>query len=156
MIFGTKWEPGTATIVAVHVKSTSGDGMVTIKEFAVDVTPESGEPFRALVQEPRIATNFWAPGVGNVVRVEIDPKGLQVRFDKSDPQINAKGRVAGVKSEFEATLAQPVGSGPAGGSVKDRAEATAIKIAELKARRDAGELSDEDYQSQSRALIAGL
>jgi len=66
-LFGKDWVPGTATIVAVHVKSTTGDGMVTIKEFAADVVPESGAPFRALLQEPRIATNFWAPSVGDVV-----------------------------------------------------------------------------------------
>ena len=38
-MFGHNWEPATATIVAVHVKSTTGDGLVSIHEFAADVTP---------------------------------------------------------------------------------------------------------------------
>ena len=92
-MFGHNWEPAQATIVAVHAKSTTGDGMVTIHEFAADVVPDSGAPpFRALMQEPRIATNFWAPSTGDIVRAEADVKRQTARFDKSDPKIDARGR----------------------------------------------------------------
>ncbi len=107
-MFGHHWEPATARIVAVHVKSTTGDGLVSIHEFAADVTPTSGAPtFRALIQEPRIATDFWAPSAGDVVRAEADVRRTKARFDKSDPQLNAKAREHQADAAFEATLSEP-------------------------------------------------
>jgi hypothetical protein len=106
-MFGRNWEPAQATIVAVHAKSTTGDGMVTIHEFAADVVPDSGaQPFRALIQEPRIATNFWAPSTGDVVRAEADVKRQTARFEKSDAR--EQGRAA--DAAFNATLDQPPGT----------------------------------------------
>jgi hypothetical protein len=109
-VFGHDWQPATAKIVAVHVKSTSGDGLVSIREFAADVTPASGAPtFRALIQEPRIATDFWAPSEGDVVHVQADVRRTKARFDKDDPRISAKAQERAADAQFEATLHQPPG-----------------------------------------------
>jgi hypothetical protein len=108
-VFGHRWEPAQATIVATHVKKTTGDGMVTIREFAADVVPSTGVPFRALIQEPRIATDFWAPSVGDVVRVLADVKRQRAKFDKADPAISAKAREDAAAEQFRETLAQPPG-----------------------------------------------
>ncbi len=110
-MFGRNWEPAQATIVAVHAKSTTGDGMVTIHEFAADIVPDSGAPpFRALMQEPRIATNFWAPTTGDIVRAEADVKRQTARFDKSDPKIDARERGRAADAAFNATLGRPPGT----------------------------------------------
>jgi hypothetical protein len=107
-VFGHDWEPGTAKIVAVHIKSTTGDGLVSIREFAADVTPTSGAPtFRALIQEPRIATDFWAPGEGDIVRVQVDVRRTKARFDKDDPKLSAKAQEQSADAQFEATLHDP-------------------------------------------------
>lgn len=110
-MFGHHWEKARGTIVDTRVKTTSGDGLVTIREYIVDVTLADGRLVRALVQEPRIATNFWAPSRGDVVGVEVDSKNDHVRFDKSDPQLHPKTHRAARDGQFTALLAQPPGTG---------------------------------------------
>jgi hypothetical protein len=157
-MFGHDWEPGTATIVAVHVKSTTGDGLVSIHEFAADITPASGAPFRTLLEEPTIATDFWAPGVGDVVKVQVDVKREKAKFDKADPKISFKAHQHGDDARFEATLAAaPAAAVPtASASIPDRAADVAAQIERLKALRAGGVLTDDEYQAQARKLIAGL
>ena len=111
-MFGHDWEPASATIVASHVKKTTGDGMVSIREFAADVVTDSGVTFRALIQEPRIATDFWAPSVGDVIGVLADVKRQEAKFDKSDQAISAKAHQRVADEQFRETLAQPAPDGP--------------------------------------------
>ena len=106
-MFGHEWTPGTATIVAVHIKSTTGDGTVSRREYAADVAAGERAPVRILLQEPMFTTNFWPPGVGDVVGVHIDLKRGKVKFDKSDPTISAKARMAAIDDDFRATLSGP-------------------------------------------------
>ena len=54
-MFGRGWEPAEATILASRVKSTTGDGMVSIREFVAEIRPTAAPPFRTTLQEPRIA-----------------------------------------------------------------------------------------------------
>jgi hypothetical protein len=89
-MFGTHWVPMQGTIVASQVVKTTGDGMVSIREYAVDVRTPEGEVFRARVHEPRLAMDFLAPSVGAVVGVEVDPRSRKVRFDKDDPTLSSK------------------------------------------------------------------
>jgi hypothetical protein len=103
-VFGHSWEPGTATIVAVHIKSTTGDGMVSRREYAADVVLGERAPTRVLLQEPMFTTNFWPPDVGDVVRVDVDLKSGKVKFDKSDPKISAKARMAAIDDDFHTKL----------------------------------------------------
>lgn len=106
-MFGRDWQDGTATIVKVRVKSTTGDGLVSIREFAADVTVPGREPFRTVIQEPRIAMNFWAPSEGDVVRVHADLKRQVAKFDKDDPKIDAKARQRATDDEFDRVAAAP-------------------------------------------------
>jgi hypothetical protein len=105
-MFGKKWQPARGTVVAVHTVKTTGDGMVSIHEYAVDVAADGVDPFRAKVSEPRVAMNFKSPEVGDVVAVELDPKSKDVRFDKSDPALSWKAFKAAQDSAFDQTLEQ--------------------------------------------------
>ena len=112
-MFGHHWEKARGTVIDSRAKSTSGDGMVTIREYIVDVDLAEGRRIRALVQEPRLAMDFWPPSRGDVVRVEVDTKNDEVRFDKSDPQLSSKARRKSREQGFTATLAQDPGGGGA-------------------------------------------
>src|ERR1700712_1674677 len=106
-MFGKNWESAQATIVDTHIKSTSGDGMTVNREFAADVLRESGESFRALIQSPTIATNFWDPSIGDVAGVLVDPKSKKVKFDKSDPKLSYKAQQQARDSAFRLRLRSP-------------------------------------------------
>ncbi len=89
-MFGKHWVSAQGTIIASQVIKRTGDGMVSISEYAVDVRTPDGDVFRAKVPEPRIAMDFRPPSVGVVVRVEFDPSSRTVRFDKDDPVLSLK------------------------------------------------------------------
>lgn len=112
-MFGHRWERAEATIVLSHVKKTSGDGMVSIHEYVADVRPSAAAPFRATIQEPRIATDFWPPSIGDVVGVLVDAKDGSVKFDKDDPRISAKARKIEQQRRFEQIGTEAPGSFPA-------------------------------------------
>src|SRR5437588_5971504 len=101
-MFGHDWRGGAATIVAVRVKKTSGDGLVSIHEYVADVRVDGAEPFRTILEEPGIATNFWSPEVGQIVRVKADVARQKAKFDKHDPSLNAKTRGAAADAAFDA------------------------------------------------------
>ena len=109
-MFGRDWERAEAVIVMRHVKKTTGDGSVVIYEYVADIAPSSGAPFRATVQEPGIATNFWPPSMGDHVSVLINEDRDKVKFDKDDPRIDAKARMAEQKRMFEAACVQAPGT----------------------------------------------
>ncbi len=108
------WTPAQGTIVASHVVKTTGDGMVSRREYVVDVRTTQGEVFRAKVEEPRIATDFVPPSVGADVRVDFDAASHQVRFDKDDPSLSRKAmKKAMTRTDtFDQTLAQAPGTAP--------------------------------------------
>ncbi len=109
-MFGKHWKPARATVVATRIASTTGDGMVSISEFVVDVRTPEGELFRAKLEEPRIAIDFKPPTVGVEIAIDYDPKSHDVRFDKDDPTISWKAYKKSRLDTFEETLAQPPGS----------------------------------------------
>jgi hypothetical protein len=111
-MFGKHWTPAQGTVVDRRSAKTTGDGMVTIYEYVVDVRTAQGELFRAQVDEPRIATNFRAPSVGDVVAVEIDEGSHKVRFDKDDPALSMKAQKQVRSDAFDRTLMQPPGTDP--------------------------------------------
>jgi hypothetical protein len=154
-MFGHHWEPAQATIVATHIKKTTGDGDVSIREFAADIVPASGTPFRTLLQEPTIATDFWPPSVGDVVRVQADVGRQKAKFDKSDPNISHKARKAAIEAQFQSTLTQPA-SGVQPLSVQERAAGAAERLAQLERLKAQGVLTDAEYEAQRRAIIGTL
>jgi len=113
-MFGHHWEKARGTVISSRAKSTTGDGMVTIREYIVDVDRTDGRRIRALVQEPRLAMDFWPPSPGDVVGVEVGAKDDEVRFDKSDPQLSTKARRKMRDDSFRATLHRDPGTGDRG------------------------------------------
>ena len=106
-MFGKHWTAAQAVVVDKRTVKTTGDGMVTIYEYVVDVTTASGEVFRAKAEEPRIATDFLSPSIGQAVGVEYEPDSHKVRFDKSDPSVSLKAVRKARDDHFAQSLAQP-------------------------------------------------
>jgi hypothetical protein len=106
-VFGHEWQAGEATIVDRRAKKTTGDGMVTVYEYIADVRVSGQEPFRTIVQEPGIATDFWSPSIGQVVQVKADVKRQKAKFDKDDPSLSSKARRATRDEQFAAEASAP-------------------------------------------------
>jgi hypothetical protein len=153
-MFGKDWEPAKATIVDTHIKSTSGDGMTVNREFSADVVQASGESFRALIQSPTIATNFWDPSIGDVVGVLVDPKSKKVKFDKSDPKLSYKEQQKATDSKFQQSLSQPAAAPIM--SIPDRAEVAKKRIEDLKKLKDEELITDDEFEAKRREIIAAL
>jgi hypothetical protein len=132
-VFGQSWDKAEATIVARDAKFT-GDGSVATYTYLADVRLSSGETFRATVHEPTIATDFWAPSIGDAVSVLVRSKDRKVKFDKDDDRLSVKAYHAAKKQAFENAQDQPAGSptSPAPWtSSAELPEAVASKLAQL-------------------------
>ena len=130
-MFGHDWQKATARIVARN-GNWSGDGMVVDYTYVADVRLPSGETFRATVGEPTIATDFWAPSVGDEVSVLVKSNDRKVKFDKDDPRVSAKAHHAAQQQAFEAAQASPPGTPPAAWTAtSDLPAAAAAQLAAL-------------------------
>jgi hypothetical protein len=163
-------------IVAKQVKKTSGDGSVTIYEYAADVRTAAGAPFRATIQEPGISTNFWSPRVGDEVSVLVDAKRGKAKFDKDDPRLDTRARLTATKAAFEATAQQAPGTGvagPTGGVAAQLAMAVqaaaaaqfaapgagddpAQRLAKLDTMRQQGLITDEELAVARQRIIDAI
>lgn len=111
-MFGKTWLSGEATIVAVNIKRVSSDGLTPTREFAADVRIPGRDPVRVRLDEARWTTDFWAPGVGDVVNVLQDEKSGAVKFDMKDPRLSVKHHDDSKGDSFAATLAAGPGATP--------------------------------------------
>jgi hypothetical protein len=111
-VFGHDWDKGEATIVARDAKFF-GSGATSTYTYVADVRLPEGETFRATVHEPTIATDFWAPSIGDVVSVLVRTDDRKVKFDKDDGRLSIKAHHAATKLAFEAAQEQPPGTPPA-------------------------------------------
>jgi Short C-terminal domain len=119
-MFGHKWEPGRATIVAVkEVKTIGNDYRTGTKlqgfEYVADVQPDSGSsPFRIVMGDPFDETHWDTPRVGEVLAVKCDPQRQKAKFDtsglKSRDEASARAAVDEQAAQFAAALHQPPGS----------------------------------------------
>lgn len=101
------WESAEATIVLVHIKKVSSDGLTPTREWIADVRRGDGSVIRVEVGEPRWVTDFWPPDAGAVVRVLVDPRSGEVRFDvKNDPRLSVRGQDRLKAQAFRDTLEQ--------------------------------------------------
>jgi len=133
-VFGHKWEPGQATIVALKELPTVGtDGFgnkLRSYEYVADVQPDSGGPvFRTTMDEPfnessdRHGFRWHQPGVGEVMPVKCDPKRQQAKFDAAASRALARAQhdqIANAQeAQFDAMAAAAPGTapGPASGQV---------------------------------------
>mgnify|MGYP000927949405 CR=1 FL=1 len=85
-MFGRGWQSSTGVVLDSRVKSASvseHSGSTVTREFVVAVLMPGGETRNITVPEGNYS-DFWAPKVGQNVKVEISAKGDKVRFDKSD------------------------------------------------------------------------
>lgn len=112
LMFGRGGPDGEATIVDRRVKSTSADGLVTIYEYVADVRVPGEQPYRCVMQEPHIATNFWSPEIGAVVRVHANLEKQTASFDKDDPHVTVKLRLRAEEQRFEQNARGVPGSPP--------------------------------------------
>ncbi|WKK72760.1 hypothetical protein Q0F99_07580 [Rathayibacter oskolensis] len=105
-MFGRRaWEPAIATILLVHIKRVSSDGLTPTREWSADVTRADGSVRRAKIDEPRWVTDFWPPDAGAVVKVEVDERTGAVRFDvKNDPQLSLRGQEKLRAEQFKRSL----------------------------------------------------
>ena len=160
-MFGRGWEPSTATIVMRHEKGGGlGTGRPTYYEYLVDVQPLGGGPvFRTTIQQPNHHYSFKPPHEGEVIRVLINPKKNEVKFDEDDPA-RSRAEADRLRKEQEeqawaAAQQTPVGSQPAGapGSL----EASRIKIQRtalfVEAIATAKESGDTAYVAQLQAAF---
>ncbi|TAJ48435.1 MAG: hypothetical protein EPO52_09890 [Herbiconiux sp.] len=111
-MFGRKWQKATGTVVARTIEGTDSDGSMITYNYVVEIRPAHAEPFRAVLKDPRLLTDFVQPIVGRVVGVEIDVDRGVARFDKSDPRLSFKAQQATKDAAFAAALAAPAGTPP--------------------------------------------
>ena len=106
-MFGRKdWVAAEATVIDARVakaKVYDDGGTSTRYEYVLEVRPPAGESFRTKVMAPN-TSDFLDPKVGNVVKVEIDPKSNDVRFDKNDETRSFKAQEKARKAAFDANL----------------------------------------------------
>ena len=111
-MFGSEWEPATATIVAKKFHE-SGDTTGTW-EYVADVTTASGSVFRARLKQPMLMSHVIRLDVGAVIDVLADVKHQHAKFDKSDPQVTAADAHRANRDRFDEALHQPPGTPPPG------------------------------------------
>jgi len=155
-MFGQDWDKAEATIAARDAKFT-GDGAVATYTYVADVRLASGETFRATVHEPTIATDFWAPSIGDTVSVLVNAKSRKVKFDKDDDRLSAKAFQAARKRAFEEAQHQPPGTLPAtpAGLPDGLPAELAAKLAELGITGSAPMVVTGD-SAQGQAILAAI
>jgi hypothetical protein len=112
-MLGHHWEPAEGAIVdsriTRYVPVGPGNNEMLLHEFVVDVRQADEPAFRVTIEEP--AGKVVPPDVGATVKVEVDPKSRQVRFDEHDPQLKVEAvwqaQKQAEKDRFAAELNQP-------------------------------------------------
>lgn len=118
-MFHKSWKQADATvIVARNFVSTAADlaGKDSKSELVLEVHPENDPPFRAEVKLSYLGVNLTqrrmtAPEVGDILRVEYDPKSHDVKVlldEAHDRKAVAQRR----DDAFQSALDAPVGSAP--------------------------------------------
>jgi len=127
-VFGHKWEPGRATIVALkEIPSVGTDGLgrkLRCYEYVADIQPDSGGPvFRTTMDEPFNESSdihgfgWHQPGVGEVMPVKCNPGRQEAKFDAAASRAQAHAQhdqvVAAQTAEFDAMAASAPGTAAA-------------------------------------------
>jgi hypothetical protein len=114
-VFGHKWEPARGTIVESRVEqvTVAGEpGLHQVRVYVVDVRRPHGQPLRATLPSPYGVSTDPAPGV--TVRLEVNAKTGEVRFDPSAP---APAAHAASVREAQGQAGPPGRAGAPAGSV---------------------------------------
>ena len=154
-MFGHDWEKADATIVARDGKF-SGDGAVASYTYVADVRLSSGEMFRATVHEPTIATDFWAPNIGDAVSVLVRSNDRKVKFDKDDERLSAHAQHEARQQAFQAAQQQRPGTPMQVATSTQLPDEVAQKLAQLGVVLDGSAQVFTADPAQAQAVLAAF
>jgi hypothetical protein len=149
-MFGSKhWESAEGIVIDSQLAGGKFSSNTSVREFVIEVRTQSGEVFRAKVGQPRNSIDFWAPRIGQVVKVEYVADDHSVRFDKSDPAISAKAQMQAKTSSFDAALSAPAGTS----AVHTAAVPQMAQLAPIVIGPGAGNMAPEQLQAMIAAAM---
>lgn len=102
-VLGHHWEPAEGKVVDIRFSGQHGTNHREAEpHFLMDVQPATGEPFRTEVDELPLMFSFRPPAIGQVVKLECDPRDRKARFIRSDPAISTKTDEQALKAAYDA------------------------------------------------------
>ena len=106
-MFGKHFETAEATVIFIEMRH---HGLPkSLYELILDVRTQQGQTFRASIKEHFVP--FLEPTVGDVVKVQYDPKSKEVKVDtKGDARYDQHAKDIARKAKHDAILAAPVGT----------------------------------------------
>jgi hypothetical protein len=106
-MFGKHFEAAEATVVFIEMRS---HGLPkSLYELILDVRTQDGQMFRTSIKEHFVP--FLDPSVGDVVKVQYDPKSKVVKVDiKGDTRYDQHAKDLARNAEHDAILAAPAGT----------------------------------------------
>src|SRR5258706_9470357 len=106
-MFGKHFEPAEATVVFIEMRS---HGLPkSLYELILDVRTQDGQMFRTSIKEHFVPS--LDPSVGDVVKVQYDPKSKVVKVDiNGDSRYDQHAKELARKAEHDAILAAPAGT----------------------------------------------
>ncbi len=106
-MFGKHFEAAEATVVFIEMRS---HGLPkSLYELILEVRTQDGQMFRTRIKEHFVP--FLDPSVGDVVKVQYDPKSKVVKVDiKGDSHYDQHAKDLARKAEHDAILAAPAGT----------------------------------------------
>ena len=114
-MFDKHLEAAEATVLFVKMLDAYTNTGWQPYEFILEVRTQSGQPFRTTVKEHFVLFNN--PEVGDVVKVQYDPKSKKVKLDtKGDIRYDAHAKELARKAQHDAILSAPAGT-PVPGSI---------------------------------------
>lgn len=109
MLFGKHFEEAEATVLFVEMLTAYTNTGYQPYQFILEVRTQSGQTFRTTVKEHFVLFNH--PEVGDVVKVQYDPKSQQVKLDtKGDIRYDAHTKELARKAHYDAILSAPPGT----------------------------------------------
>lgn len=101
-MFRRNWEPAQGKVIDRREKREGATGSdASLQRWLVEVTPQSGPPFRAELGIPGWGSDFKGPMTGQVVKVLCDPAHTKARFGTSDPQLSYKAERQAKKAQWD-------------------------------------------------------
>ncbi len=108
-MFGKHFEAAEATVLFVEMLNAFTNTGWQPYQFILEVRTQSGQTFRTTMKEHFVLFNN--PEVGDVVKVQYDPKSQQVKLDtKGDIRYDVHAKELAKKAQYDAILSAPAGT----------------------------------------------
>jgi hypothetical protein len=108
-MFGKHFEAAEATVLFVEILNSFTNTEWQPYQFILEVRTQSGQTLRTTVKEHFVLFNH--PEVGDVVKVQYDPKSQQVKLDtKGDIRYDVHAKELARKAQRDAILSAPAGT----------------------------------------------